>query len=63
MAGMAYAFDRGWLSVCQTLVQKPLIDGPAPRPWTRRYQYVPEPAPVLSRSPDWDASSLEARRN
>jgi cyclopropane-fatty-acyl-phospholipid synthase len=63
MAGMAYAFDRGWLSVCQTLVQKPLIDGPAPRPWTRRYQYFPESAPGLSRSPDWDASSLEARRN
>ena len=40
MAGMAYAFDRGWLSVCQTVAQKPLAEGPAPRPWTRSYQYT-----------------------
>ncbi len=53
MAGMAYAFDRGWLSVCQTLVQRPRADGPAPRPWTRAYQYRPEPAPPLSHAPDW----------
>jgi cyclopropane-fatty-acyl-phospholipid synthase len=53
MAGMAYAFDRGWLSVCQTLAQKPLADGPAPRPWTRRHQYLPDPEPPLSHSPDW----------
>jgi cyclopropane-fatty-acyl-phospholipid synthase len=55
MAGMAYAFDRGWLSVCQTLAQKPLEHSPAPRPWSRRYQYMPDPAPPLSRGPDWDA--------
>ena len=59
MAGMAYAFDRGWLSVCQTVAQKPLTEGPAPRPWTRHYQYVPEnsgeTATRVSRSPDWDA--------
>jgi cyclopropane-fatty-acyl-phospholipid synthase len=53
MAGMAYAFDRGWLSVCQTLAQKPLPRGMAPRPWTRRYQYIPDPCPSLSRGPDW----------
>ncbi len=53
MAGMAYAFDRGWLSVCQTLAQKPLPGGMAARPWTRRYQYAEEPAPPLSRAPDW----------
>ena len=50
MAGMAYAFDRGWLSVCQTLAQKPRPDGMAPRPWTRHYQYEPgaaEPRPRL----------------
>jgi cyclopropane-fatty-acyl-phospholipid synthase len=55
MTGMAHAFDRGWLSVCQSLAQKPLPDRPAPRPWTRHYQYLPVPAPSLSRSPDWDA--------
>ena len=63
MAGMAYAFDRGWLSVCQTVAQKPLAEGPAPRPWTRNYQYTgensgetaAETATPLSRSPDWDA--------
>ncbi len=54
MAGMAYAFDRGWLSVCQTLAQKPLSDGPAPRPWTRGYQYLLDPCAPLSHSPDWD---------
>jgi len=53
MAGMACAFDRGWLSLCQTLAQKPLAEGPAPRPWTRAYQYRPQPAPPLSRVPDW----------
>ncbi|MBO0736804.1 MAG: class I SAM-dependent methyltransferase, partial [Alphaproteobacteria bacterium] len=40
MAGMAHAFDRGWLSVAQVLAAKPLPAGPAPRPWTREYQYV-----------------------
>jgi cyclopropane-fatty-acyl-phospholipid synthase len=53
MAGMACAFDRGWLSVCQTLAQKPLATGPAPRPWSRAYQYREDPEPPLSRSPDW----------
>ncbi len=55
MAGMAHAFDRGWLSVCQTVMQKPLATGPAPRPWTRGYQYAHEKCVILSRSPDWDA--------
>jgi cyclopropane-fatty-acyl-phospholipid synthase len=55
MAGMAYAFDRGWLSVCQTLAQKPLAEGPAPRPWTRRYQYEPGAAAPLSRALDWSS--------
>ena len=34
-------------------------EGPAPRPWTRSYQYTPEnsaeTATPVSRSPDWDA--------
>ncbi len=54
MAGMAHAFDRGWLTVCQTLTQKPLPGGPAPRPWTRDCQYsVADPDPPLSHGPDW----------
>lgn len=42
MAGMAYAFERGWLSVGQLLAVKPLADRPGERPWNRRYQYPPE---------------------
>ncbi|HJU16166.1 MAG TPA: class I SAM-dependent methyltransferase [Stellaceae bacterium] len=55
MAGMAHAFDRGWLSVCQTLAQKPAEGGMAARPWTRRYQYEDEAgaAAPLSRALDW----------
>ena len=41
MPGMAYAFERGFLSVAQVLAAKPLKDGPAPRPWSREYQYAP----------------------
>nr|WP_253203813.1 cyclopropane-fatty-acyl-phospholipid synthase family protein [Methylosinus sp. KRF6] len=40
LAGMAYAFDRGWLSVAQALAYKPgSNDWPAIRPWTREHQY------------------------
>jgi cyclopropane-fatty-acyl-phospholipid synthase len=53
MAGMAHAFDRGWLSVAQVLAIKPLPAGPAPRPWTRQYQYVPEAPAPLSSELDW----------
>ena len=35
LAGMAHAFDRGWLSVARVLAYKPAIHGMAPRPWTR----------------------------
>ena len=51
-AGMAFAFDRGLLSLAQLLAQKPAAAGPAPRPWTREYQYR-EAAPPLSRPLDW----------
>ncbi len=57
MAGMAHAFDRGWLSVCQTLAQKPRDEGMAPRPWTRRYQYEPAIDPAMSRALDWGRRS------
>jgi cyclopropane-fatty-acyl-phospholipid synthase len=39
LAGMAYAFDRGWLSVAQVLSFKPSYSGEVRRPWTREYQY------------------------
>src|SRR5579884_1915692 len=53
LAGMAHAFDRGWLSVCQTLALKPAEGRMAPRPWTRRYQYEPSAAVPISRGLDW----------
>jgi cyclopropane-fatty-acyl-phospholipid synthase len=53
MAGSALAFDRGWLSLYQTLAVKPDASGFALRPWTRAYQYrPPEPVP-LSGPLDW----------
>jgi cyclopropane-fatty-acyl-phospholipid synthase len=39
LAGMAYAFDHGWLSIAQVLSFKPLSSGEVRRPWTREYQY------------------------
>lgn len=39
LTGMAYAFDRGWLSIAQVLSFKPLPSGEVRRPWTREYQY------------------------
>jgi Mycolic acid cyclopropane synthetase len=54
IAGMAHAFDRGWLSVAQVLAIKPLPGGPAPRPWARQYQYVPEALAPLSGRLDYD---------
>ena len=39
MAGSAYAFDRGWLSLWQLLAGKPLADGRLPHPLTRDYMY------------------------
>jgi cyclopropane-fatty-acyl-phospholipid synthase len=53
LAGMAHAFDRGWLTVAQVLAVKPAADGPAARPWTREYQYRAEGRPALGRPPDW----------
>jgi cyclopropane-fatty-acyl-phospholipid synthase len=40
MAGMAYAFDRGWLTVAQVLAHKRAAAALASRPWTREYQYA-----------------------
>ncbi|MGH7247953.1 MAG: class I SAM-dependent methyltransferase, partial [Pseudomonadota bacterium] len=38
LAGMAQAFDRGWLSIVQILSFNPAEGGVASRPWTREYQ-------------------------
>jgi cyclopropane-fatty-acyl-phospholipid synthase len=53
MAGAALAFDHGWLSLYQTLSVKPDSVGYAPRPWTRRHQYVLEQPTPLARPLDW----------
>lgn len=50
LAGMAHAFDRGWLSIAQIVAYKRTAAGPAPRPWTREHQYVPD-LPAASRAP------------
>jgi len=41
LEGMAQAFDRGWLSIAQIVAHKQAGGRPAPRPWTREYQYSP----------------------
>ena len=48
LAGMACAFDRGWLSVAQVLSFKPASGGEVRRPWTREYQYRDAFAPERS---------------
>jgi cyclopropane-fatty-acyl-phospholipid synthase len=48
LAGMAHAFDRGWLSVTQVLAYKPMTTGLAVRPWTREYQYSGDGCPPLA---------------
>lgn len=53
LAGMALAFDRGWLSVAQVLAYKPSGDRPSPRPWTRGYQYNTEAETPMSGALDW----------
>jgi cyclopropane-fatty-acyl-phospholipid synthase len=41
LAGSAYAFERGWLSIFQLLAGKPLPGGRLPHPSTREYMYRP----------------------
>jgi cyclopropane-fatty-acyl-phospholipid synthase len=53
MAGSALAFDRGWLSLYQTLSMKPDATGFAARPRTRRYQYLVDDPVPLARPIDW----------
>ncbi len=53
LAGMAYAFDRGLLSVAQVLACKADNAGMAPRPWTREHQYGDRNPATLAAPPDW----------
>lgn len=53
LAGMAHAFDMGWLSVAQVIAYQPLAGRPAPRPWTRGYQYGAG-SPLVT-ALDWNA--------
>ena len=53
MAGMGYAFDRGWLRLAQVVAYKPMGEAAmAPRPWTREALYGGDPGPAES-APDW----------
>jgi cyclopropane-fatty-acyl-phospholipid synthase len=70
LAGMAQAFERGWLSIAQVLAFRPAHSGTAYRPWTRGYQYagpeVPHPGKTeLAGALDWtsplDHSAQRAR--
>ncbi len=58
LAGMAYAFDRGWLSIAQSLTYKPLAGRPALRPWSRGYQYRDE-VPALAGALEWNTRPAE----
>ena len=64
LAGMAHAFDSAWLSIAQVLAYKPVGGRPAPRPFSRAYQYR-ETEPVAIAAPlDWttDAAAQAAPR-
>src|SRR5690349_11434861 len=53
LPAMAYAFDQGWLSVCQVVAQQKEVGGRSRRPLTRDYQYLPETPIRLSKGLDW----------
>ncbi len=48
MAGMAHAFDCGWLTVTQVLAHKRTTVALASRPWTREYQYGAQAGDTLA---------------
>ncbi|WP_237479315.1 SAM-dependent methyltransferase [Lichenibacterium dinghuense] len=53
MAGMGYAFDRGWLRLAQVVAYKPESDvAMAARPWTREALYGGD-AEATESAPDW----------
>ena len=55
LAGMAHAFDRGWLSIAQVLAVKAVDGRPGGRPWSRshQYQYGPAADVPLAGPLDW----------
>lgn len=53
MAAMAFAFDRGWLSIAQVLALKPHAESMAKRPWTRDHQYDGNERPPSAGSLEW----------
>ena len=53
MAAMAFAFDRGWLSIAQVVALKPQPGAMANRPWTREYQYNGNLNPPSAGSLEW----------
>jgi cyclopropane-fatty-acyl-phospholipid synthase len=48
LAGMSYAFEKGWLSIAQIVACKPIKGCCVRRPWTREYQYDFNPDPPMS---------------
>jgi len=53
LAGMAHAFDSAWLSIAQVLAYKPAGGRPAPRPFSRAYQYREEGSVPIAGPLDW----------
>lgn len=53
MAGCAYGFDQGWITVYQVLAEKPGPSGAGTRPWTRAHQYRSDQAPIRIGPLDW----------
>lgn len=56
LAGMALAFDRGWLSIAQVVAYKPTAGRPAARPWTRAHQYGVEGEAPIAGPLDWSGA-------
>jgi len=53
LAGMAHAFDSAWLSIAQVLAYKPVDGRPAPRPFSRAYQYREEESVPIAGPLEW----------
>jgi cyclopropane-fatty-acyl-phospholipid synthase len=59
LAGMAHAFDAGWLSVVQVLAYKPVGGRPSPRPFSRAYQYRGEEGVAIAGPLEWPGETAE----
>jgi cyclopropane-fatty-acyl-phospholipid synthase len=60
LAGMAQAFDAGWLSIAQVLAYKPIGGRPAPRPFSRAYQYREEETVPIAGPLEWPVDATLA---